>query len=127
MERKQIEELVEYCKNNKCLRGIFWENVFAYYPRKDKDEVILTITEIDEDTKQVQEDSFLEFRVIAKDTETNPLQIKEYLSLVKNTFNKNDLVIWDTRYFQIDAMNWSRVWLNAKRRNEWIQSFIFKQ
>ena len=40
-------------------------------------------------------------------------------------FNKNDLVIWDSTYFQIDSLNDFAIFPNWKWF-EWVISFIFK-
>ena len=127
MTKTEIIELIDYCKNHSQIDSKFPWGIYPYVARKDVDMMTLYIYEIAEDTKQVQEDSFMEFRVIAWDNNTSPLDIKDALKFLKTHFTQNNIQIWNTTYFQIDWLNDSRIWMNQNRRYEWMQSFIFKK
>lgn len=125
MNKLQILDLLIFIKNNSELNSIFWNRVQYVSFVNEQTETCLVIRDLTDDWRIASNESLIEFRIITPSETIWPLEIKEYLEKVKNVFNKNDLVIWDSTYFQIDSLNDFAIFPNWKWF-EWVISFIFK-
>ena len=125
MNKLQILDLLIFIKNNTELNSIFWDRVQYVSFVNEQTEVCLVIRDLTDDTKQATNESLIEFRVVSPSETIWPLEIKEYLEKIKNIFNSNDLVVWDSTYFQIDSLSDFAIFPNWKWF-EWVTSFIFK-
>lgn len=125
MNKLQILDLLIFIKDNSELNSIFWDRVQYVSFVNEQTETCLVIRDLTDDTKQATNESLIEFRVVSPSETIWPLEIKEYLEKIKNIFNSNDLVIWDSTYFQIDSLSDFAIFPNWKWF-EWVTSFIFK-
>lgn len=126
MNKIQIEELITFLKADSTLNPIFWSRVFYIAPVNDTTWLSLFINVLSENRKQDVNETLVDFRVVSTSIEVWPLEIVDYLDIIRNIFEKNHYTVWSTKYFQIDPLNDVFVWQNIKQHYEWVTSFIFK-
>jgi len=125
MNKLEILDLLIFTKAHEELNPIFWNRVQYFSFVNEQTETCLVIRDITDDTKQTTNESLIEFRIVSPSETIWPLEIKEYLWIIKNIFTKNNIIIWDYTYFQIDCLSDFAIFPNWKWF-EWVLTFIFK-
>jgi len=118
--------LIDFLKNEPTLSPIFWNRIHYMLPKDSYKEVYLTLDDFDRNAKQVDDWYYLETRIIAWNSHTDPLDIKDYNQKLIDVLRWNDLNIWFQTY-QISLVWWWSMLKDSKKRYEMIQKFIIKK
>ncbi len=126
MDKIQIEALINFLKTEPTLSPIFWDRINYMMPPSPYSEIYLTIDNFDSDEKQVDNRFYLETRIIAWNSHTNPLDIKDYNKKVIDALRWNNLNIWFQTY-QISLMWWWSMLKDNQKRYELVQKFLIRK
>jgi len=125
MNKIQITWLIDFIKNNTNLNTLFWDRVFFVQSLNEQTNLSLYINVLSENRKQISNESLIDFRIISNDITKGPLDIQNYIDIVKNEFEKNNIDFW-SNYYQVDIMTDVFIEVNSKKNFEWVFTMIFK-
>ena len=125
MNKIQITWLIDFIKNNTNLNTLFWDRVFFVQSLNEQTNLSLYINVLSENRKQISNESLIDFRIISNDITKGPLDIQNYIDIVKNEFEKNNIDFW-SNYYQVDIMTDVFIEANSKKNFEWVFTMIFK-
>ncbi len=126
MYNAQIISIIDFIKNNTDLNIYFWDRVYYIAPIRDPLDTSLYISILSENRKLSFIETLIEFRIVWTKTEIWPFQIQEMIQDVKDAFEKTDMIIWNFKYYQIDILSDTFIWVNERHNHEWVCTMIFK-
>ena len=127
MNETQIWELISYIKNDAILSPIFSTRVVYVSFVNEQSETNLSIRDLTDNRQQVSWEAMIEFKIVSPEKIIGPIQMRTYLRKILDVFEKNNMKIWNTTYYQNDCLGDLFVSTNTKWQYEWITTIIFKQ
>ena len=127
MNETKINEIIDYIKDDTALSAIFSERVTYHSFVNEPTSINLIVRDLNDNRNLATGEALIEFRIVAPEKTIGPMDIRNHLNLIRDTFAKNALTIGETRYYQIEALNDIFVAQNPKAQYEGITTLIFKE
>lgn len=125
MKKEQIEQIIDFLKNNTAISNIFWEHIYFNIPVITPKEAFLCFEVVSNREYDCFYKDLLLFSIASKEAGTTALEVKWFLDTLEETLWTFNMIFGTFETFRSNIWESERIYLSDKTR--WIaeKNFTF--